>query len=432
MAIVTDVSGSSPFYGLLERGDELLCINGEPISDLLDYMYMTPDEPTETTFTVMRRGQRMDVSAECDGDFGIEYDRFLMDRERSCSNNCIFCFISQMPKGMRHTLYYKDDDFRLGLIYGNYITLTNVSDADLERIIRLKISPLNISVHTTDPQLRVFMLKNPRAALINEQLARLCAAGINMRCQIVLCRGVNDGAALERTLEDLQKLYPAVSSVSIVPVGLTRFRDGLYPLQPFDKESACAALDTVLRYGDACVKNLGTRLFYPADEFYIKAERDYPPYEFYEEFEQYENGVGMVSSYRHDLDLALSMVRPDPRPRRVCVVTGQAAAPFMRECMQKLRRRFTSMEYEVCEIKNDFFGPNITVTGLLTGHDLINQLSGRELGKSILIPSAMLRDDMFLDDVRVQDVQEALGVRCIVTDSNSAESLILAAEECLI
>jgi putative radical SAM enzyme (TIGR03279 family) len=324
---------------------------------------------------------------------------------------------------MRNTLYYKDDDFRLSLLYGNYVTLTNLSDDDIERIIKLKISPLNFSVHTTDPDLRVKMMGNPKAGRIFELLKRFADAQINMRCQIVLCKGINDGINLEKTMKDLKSLHPCISSVSIVPVGLTKYREGLYPLEPFNEEDSKKVIEQVNDFGDKTKDTLGSRLFYVADEFYIKAGIPLPGYAYYEEFEQIENGVGMMISFAQEFKDLMSSFRGNDKEINISIATGVSAKPLFETIINGLKKRLTNLKCSIYPIRNDFFGENITVTGLITGTDLINQLKDKQLGNYLLISASMLRDDKFLDDVTVKDAEKALKIK-IKKVAPSAEELV--------
>lgn len=419
MAYVTEVKKESPFFGKILLGDVLLSVNGEKIRDFLDYMYQTSFGTREVT--VCRNGNELRFTADPPAeDAGLEFDTYLMDKERSCKNKCIFCFIDQLPAQMRKTMYYKDDDFRLSLLYGNYVTMTNMTEDDVERIIKMHVSPFNVSVHTTNPQLRVKMMKNPGAARCMEILTRFRDAGINLRGQIVLCPDWNDGKELDRTLADLKTLYPQLSSVSVVPVGLTKFRDGLEPLRTFTPQECAAVARQIDAVGDQCVKEFGTRLFYVADEIYMKAGLPVPDASYYEEFEQLENGVGMIASFRRDLKESLEWMDEDfTRPVRVSMATGKITETFFREVLSAVSARFTDLQCDVYGIVNDFFGHEITVTGLVTGGDLIRQLKGKNLGDHLLIPRSMLRDDRFLDDVSVEDAERALGVNVIVTEPDA-------------
>ena len=334
-----------------------------------------------------------------------------MDKPRSCANNCVFCFIDQLPKGMRKTMYFKDDDARLSFLLGNYITLTNLSKREIERIIALHISPINVSVHTTNPELRCRMLQNPRAGESIEIMRRFAQAGIVMNCQIVCCPGLNDGEELLRSMRELEEMYPGVHSVSIVPVGLTRFREGLYPLTPFTEELAGETIDMVTAFGDECLKRHGTRIFFCGDELYIKARRELPPDEFYEEHTQLENGVGMIRLLETEFRSALMLSdAPDGLP--FSIATGVSAAPYFEKLLGMAKEKYGTINGKVYPIENDFFGRSINVTGLITGQDLIHQLRGRDLGQRLLISQNMLRrEEMdFLDDVTLEQASRELGV----------------------
>ena len=414
MAKVTSIEKNSPFYGKLLPGDDLISINGEKIHDILDYMYCVADE--KLTFTVDRNGEQVSYTAKCNGHTGVDFDTYLMDKERSCKNKCIFCFIDQLPKGMRSTVYYKDDDFRLSLLYGNYVTLTNATEEDIDRIIRLKISPLNVSVHTTNDDLRVKMMKNPNARGIMPLLRKLTDSGINLRCQIVLCKGWNDGDELVRTMKDLGSLYPNVSSVSVVPLGMTAHREGLCPLELFDKEECAAVIDTVSSFGDECYEKFGTRLFYESDEFYVKAERELPSTDYYEEFEQIENGVGSTSLFIEDFKYCIEDLDRNENHAEVSWITGKSMETIIPALLSELKEKLPNIKVNHYPIVNHFFGETITVTGLVTGSDVIDQLKNVPLGEYLIIPKVMLRDDVFLDDVSVSDVEKALKIKTAVLD----------------
>lgn len=414
MAKVTSIEKNSPFYGKLLPGDNLISINGEKIHDILDYMYCVADE--KLTFTVDRNGEQVSYTAKCNGHTGVDFDTYLMDKERSCKNKCIFCFIDQLPKGMRSTVYYKDDDFRLSLLYGNYVTLTNATEEDIDRIIRLKISPLNVSVHTTNDDLRVKMMKNPNARGVMPLLRKLTDSGINLRCQIVLCKGWNDGDELVRTMKDLGSLYPNVSSVSVVPLGMTAHREGLCPLELFDKEECSAVIDTVSSFGDECYEKFGTRLFYESDEFYVKAERELPSTDYYEEFEQIENGVGSTALFIEDFKYCIEDLDRNENHAEVSWITGKSMETIIPALLSELKEKLPNIKVNHYPIVNHFFGETITVTGLVTGSDVIDQLKNVPLGEYLIIPKVMLRDDVFLDDVSVSDVEKALKIKTAVLD----------------
>lgn len=409
----------------LRAGDELISMNDREIVDVLDYRYALLEEKLCVVFR--RAGKEKTVrlrKGEYD-ELGLEFDTYLMDGQRSCKNKCVFCFIDQMPPGLRESLYFKDDDDRLSFLFGNYITMTNLTEREVERIIELHLSPINISVHTTNPELRVRMMKNKHAGEVLSYLPRFAAAGLKLNCQLVLCPGFNDGEELDRTLRDLGKLAPAVQSVAAVPVGLTKFRDGLEPLVPFDAASAGDVIDRMERFGNEFQKTHGTRLCYPADEFYLRAGRPLPDSAFYEEFAQLENGVGMWSLLRDDYHRLLEQAVPDGRRRRVSLATGEAAAPLMQELVDETCKKWHNLTCAVYPIHNDFFGPLITVAGLITGGDLTAQLRQRPLFEELLIPSCMLRreGDLFLDDRSLAEVEAALGVKIIPVDGD-AQSLL--------
>ena len=340
------------------------------------------------------------------------FDTYLMDKQRTCRNKCVFCFIDQMPPGMRESLYFKDDDARMSFLYGNYITLTNLSEHDIQRTIRMKISPINVSVHTTNPELRCKMMHNRFAGEALKIMDRFAEAGIAMNAQLVLCPGLNDGPELERSLRDLSKLIPALKTVSCVPVGLTKYRDGLYPLRSYEPEEAAAVIDTIDRFADEQFEKTGSRVFYASDEFYLEAHRELPDNAFYGDYSQLENGVGMLTLQREQFRDAFAFFDEDDRVRKVTLATGTAAAPFLQKLVDEASERWHNLSGTVVAIQNDFFGRSITVAGLVTGQDLIAQLKSRDLGEEVLIPDVMLRyhEDVFLDDVTLPQAEEALGV----------------------
>lgn len=428
MVSITDVLPRSRAakVGLL-AGDVLVSINGHEIRDVLDYRFYLAER--ELSIEILRDGQPMCFSIrkqEYD-DIGLDFETPLMDQKHSCENKCVFCFIDQLPKGMRAPLYFKDDDSRLSFLHGNYITLTNLKEKDIQRIIDMRISPVNVSVHTTNPELRVKMMKNKRAGEVLAYLKMLADAGITLCCQIVLCRGLNDGEELTRTMHDLATLFPAMESTAIVPAGLTKFRDGLYPLEPFTPEECSAVIDQINAFGDACLKFYGSRLFYPADEFYIQAGRPLPTDEFYEGYPQIENGVGLLTDMKTCFDYELEdheeYTTQFQAPRTVSIATGFAAHDHIQSLCTELERRFDGLHIHVYPIKNNFFGDQITVAGLLTGKDLCEQLSGKELGSCLFFPSVCLRaeGDVFLDDMSPEALSEALQVPAYPLGSEAAE-----------
>ena len=410
--IIKSIDRGSPLHRKAHVGDAVISINGNKIIDVLDYKFFAYDSRLKV---LLRRpdGSEHEVTVHKSegGDLGLEFESYLMDTPRSCANNCVFCFIDQLPGGMRRTMYFKDDDARLSFLLGNYITLTNLSKREIERIIALHISPINVSVHTTNPELRCKMLQNPRAGESIETMRRFAQAGIVMNCQIVCCPGLNDGEELLRSMRDLEEMYPGVHSVSIVPVGLTRFREGLYPLTPYTKELAGETIDMVTAFGDECLKRHGTRIFFCGDELYIKAERELPPDEFYEEHTQLENGVGMIRLLETEFRSAL-MLSDEPDGVPFSIATGVSAAPYFEKLLGMAKEKYGTIKGQVYAIENDFFGRSINVTGLITGQDLIRQLKGRELGERLLISQNMLRrEEMdFLDDVTLEQASKELGV----------------------
>ena len=409
---ICHIDPDSPLRGSAVVGDALVSINGNPIHDVLDYKYFAYDTRLAVELEAPDGARRIvHIRKPEGGELGLDFETYLMDSAHSCANRCVFCFIDQMPKGMRPTLYFKDDDARLSFLMGNYMTLTNLSKREVQRIIDLHISPINVSVHTTNPELRAFMLGNKRAGETLEIMRRFSAGGIVMNCQIVCCPGLNDGKELLRTMTDLAALYPQVKSVSIVPVGLTKFREGLYPLTPFDEQLANDTLDLVEDFGAQCVERFGERIFFCGDELYLKAKRPIPEDEFYENYTQLENGVGMLRLQKTEFCGALRMAdEPDGVP--FSVAAGVSAAPFLQELIDLAHAQFPALNGRVYAIENDFFGRSINVTGLITGQDLIAQLKGRDLGERLLISSNMIRHDEqdFLDDVTLQEASEALGV----------------------
>ncbi len=395
--------------------DILISINGHEIRDVLDYMFYLTD--TSLALSLSRDGKEYTLrlsKGEYD-DIGLEFETPLMDKKHTCANRCVFCFIDQLPPGMRETLYFKDDDDRLSFLHGNYVTLTNLRDADIERLITMHISPVNISVHTTNPELRVCMMKNNRAGKVLSYLRRLADAKLALCTQIVLCKGLNDGAELDRTMEDLASYAPALRSCSIVPVGLTKYREGLYPLEAFSPEEAAAVIAQVNAFGDQCLQKYGSRLFYCSDEFYIRAGLPLPDEAFYEDYSQIENGVGMLTSMRGEFEFELDYLDdllPDFRPpRHVSVVTGYAAYDHISSLCRSLEAHVEGLKINVWRIRNDFFGESVTVAGLLTGRDVADQLKGQVLGDELLFPSVMLRadGDVFLDDMTPAELSERLG-----------------------
>jgi putative radical SAM enzyme (TIGR03279 family) len=410
----------------IETGDVLLSINGESIEDIFDYRFLISDE--ELTLEIRKEdGEIWEIDIEKfeDEDLGIEFIDELIDEAKSCSNKCIFCFIDQMPKGMRESLYFKDDDMRLSFLSGNYVTLTNMDDSHIDRIIKYRMSPINISVHTTNPDLRVFMLKNRFAANIMGKIRKLAVSGIILNCQIVLCNGINDGDELYKSLMDLTKLYPAVNSISIVPVGITKHREGLCKLEPYDKASSMEVIKKVEKLQKEFLKKHGSRIVYLADEFYIMAGKEIPGYGYYEDFPQIENGVGLIARLKYEFDDYIKNACFNPqKKRKVSIVTGVSAYNYISLFAKRLEEKYGITVY-VYKIINDFFGENVTVTGLLTGRDIVAQVSGRDLGDEVLICKCMLKadTDLLLDDYTVGMLEEALGVK-VTPVENSGKCFI--------
>ncbi|NLF35109.1 MAG: DUF512 domain-containing protein [Clostridiales bacterium] len=416
MSTIKGVDRGSPAARAgLRPGETLLTINGHPVTDVLDYKFYAYDG----LLTLTLRGAEgeeyaVKIRKEEGEDLGLEFETYLMDQARSCANRCVFCFVDQLPPGLRKTLYFKDDDARLSFLMGNYITLTNLTDREVRRICDLHISPINISVHATDPALRSLLLGHKRGGRGLEIMARFARARITMNCQIVSCPGLNDGPALQKSMEDLAALYPAVNSVSIVPVGLTRYREGLYPLRPYTPEEAAAVVDMAERYGRHCAERFGTTLFWCSDEFYLKAGRPIPADTYYEDYTQLENGVGMLRLLRSEFDSALALADEVPGVTPFSVACGVDVAAWLTEMIDRAEGKCHTKGM-VYPITNHFFGETITVSGLVTGGDLIAQLRGKDLGQRLLLPVNMLRhgEDVFLDDVTLADVERALAVRVV-------------------
>lgn len=417
----------------IEPGDVLLKINDNEIEDVFDYRYLIKDEYVEVMIR-KKDGEEwlLEIDKDYDDDLGIEFENELMSDFRSCSNKCIFCFIDQMPPGMRDNLYFKDDDSRLSFLQGNYITLTNMSDQDVERIIKMQLAPINISVQTTNPELRCKMLNNRFAGEKLKFLDKLYEGHVEMNGQIVCCKGVNDGGELRRSITDLMKYLPFMRSVSVVPAGITKYRDGLYPIPLFTKEEAGEIIDMIESYQSACFEQYGLHFIHASDEFYITAEREFPEEERYDGYIQLENGVGMMRLFRTEFAEAFAAaahgvkyhVRKHKLKRTLTVATGKLAYSTIREFTKQMMQAYPGLTIQTFAIRNDFFGETITVTGLITGQDLISQLKeqqdkGVDLGDTLLISAAMLRsgEQVFLDDVTIPQVEEALGIRVVVVES---------------
>jgi len=418
------ITGSPAAKAGVAPGDLLESINGHTVKDVLDYMYYAAE--TEVDLDIVRDGEKLEFHIDKDeyDDLGLEFDTFLMDSKQSCSNKCVFCFIDQMPPGMRETLYFKDDDARLSFLQGNYVTLTNLKQEDIDRIIQMKLN-INVSVHTTNPELRVKMMHNRFAGEKLKFIWQLAESGIKLNCQIVCCPGLNDGEELKRSLRDLGSLMPNISSMAVVPVGVTKFREGLYPLKTFTPEGAAETIDIIESFQKQFLEKFGTRTVFPSDEFYLIAKRDIPPTEVYEDYPQYENGVGMLRSLMDEFSQALDMAEWEGGDRHVTIATGYSPYPIICQLARQAEERFPQLKCDVCYIRNDFFGATITVTGLITAQDLIAQLKGRDLGDQLLLSSAMIRrgSDVFLDDLTIPDVERELNVSIRTSDSDGFELL---------
>ena len=457
--LISQISKGSIAEGLgIIPGDFLLSINDNEIIDVFDYRYLTQDSELKICIlTSSGEEKEFFVKKEEDEELGLQFEEGLMDEYKSCTNKCIFCFIDQMPKGMRKTLYFKDDDMRLSFLQGNYVTLTNLSEKDIDRIIKYRLEPINISFQTTNPSLRCMMLNNRFAGDALKKADTLFNAGITMNGQIVLCKGVNDKEELERSISDLYKYVPVLESLSVVPVGLSKYREGLYPLEPFNKEDAKAVLDTIHKWQEKAYKEHNTHFVHASDEWYILADEELPEEDKYDGYLQIENGVGMLRSFIEEFDEGLSLLNEalnayNPsffnkinikgydrsieevtgvsnisniekilkQGRSVSVVTGKIAYKYIKEMADKFTDRFPQFSINVYAIRNDFFGERITVSGLITGQDIIKQLNDKLLGEALLIPENMLRakTDVFLDDVTLTDIEKSLHISTSIVKSN--------------
>ena len=405
----------------IETGDKLISINDNTIEDVFDYHYYVNDE--EIILLIEKPdGEEWELEIEKDyeDDLGIVFEQGLMDEYRSCRNKCMFCFIDQMPKGMRETLYFKDDDSRLSFLQGNYITLTNMSDHDVDRIVKYHLEPINISFHTTNPELRCKMLHNRFAGEALKKVDKFYEGGIQMNGQIVLCKGINDGEELERSIRDMSKYLPHLQSVSVVPVGLTKYRDGLYPLESFTKEDAEKVIDTIEKWQKIFYEEYGLHFIHAGDEWYILAEREMPEEERYDGYLQLENGVGMLRLLLNEFKEAYAELKGDDRQREVSMATGFLAYPYLKKMVESLQIKYPNVTVHLYPIRNDFFGEKITVAGLITGQDLIAQLDGRCLGEKLLLPCSMLRsgEEVFLDDVTLSEVKDSLQIEVDIVKSS--------------
>lgn len=408
----------------ISAGDKLLAINDQEIEDVFDYHFLANEEYL-TVLIEKPDGEQweLEIEKEYEENLGIEFEQGLMDEYRSCRNKCIFCFIDQMPKDMRETLYFKDDDSRLSFLQGNYVTLTNMSDHDIDRIVRYHLEPINVSFQTTNPELRCKMLHNRFAGEALKKVDRLYEGGITMNGQIVLCKGINDGEELERSIRDLMKYAPQLQSVSVVPVGLSKYRDGLYPLLPFTKEDAKEVLHIIHKWQKKAYEEFGIHFIHGGDEWYILAEEELPEEERYDGYLQLENGVGMLRLLMNEFEEGYESLNGDERDREVSIATGFLAYPYIQRMADRIMEKYPKSKLHVYGIRNDFFGELITVSGLITGQDLIGQLKGKALGEKLLLPCNMLRieEQDFLDDVTLQDVKDALQVPVDIVKSSGQD-----------
>ena len=395
--------------------------------DVLDYRFYIKEEKLTLALVSNGKAKKVHLRKDEDDDLGLEFDSYLMDRQHRCTNRCIFCFVDQMPPGMRETLYFKDDDSRMSFLFGSYVTLTNLTEHDVSRLIEMHISPVNVSVHTMNPELRVKMMKNKHAGECLSILKRLADAGIKLNTQLVLCPGINDGKELEYSLSELEKLLPSIQSIAAVPVGLTKFRENLPALRTYTPQEARETIEIVDSFGERCLEKYGVRLAFCADEFYLTAGMPIPDEEYYEDYPQLENGVGLWRNLLEEFSFALteSSFEKDIE-RHVSIATGVAAYPLLVRLCRLVSEKYPLVKADVFEIKNDFFGHSVTVAGLVTGKDLISQLKAKLHAETLIIPSVMLRSegDVFLDDVSLEDVEKALSVSVRVTDANSGFELL--------
>ena len=402
----------------IEVGDLLISINGEPIHDIIEYRFLLSDEYLEVEIQKQNREVYIyEIEKDYDDDLGIEFTNPIIDKAKSCRNKCVFCFIDQLPKGMRETLYFKDDDSRLSFLQGNFVTLTNMSEEDINNIIKYRISPINISVHTTNPELRKTMIKNKFAGNLYSIMERLAEAQIQMNCQIVLCPGYNDKEELERTVSDLTKLYPYVNSAAAVPVGITKHREYLPNLEIFNEKTAGETIDQVDKLQKKYLKELGTRFIFLSDEFYIMANRKLLDYDEYEGFIQFENGVGMISKFEREIKDYLENLSEDHKSKikKVSIATGHSAYEFMCEMAKCIMEKCPNVQIDVYKIINNFFGDTITVSGLVTATDIIDQLKDKNLGETLYIPRSMLKADeeIFLDNITLENLSDIMGLEVV-------------------
>ena len=406
----------------LEKGDSILAFDGEEAVDVLDYEYYEGQETFSIT-VLTKDGEKVDVDIEKDIDetLGLNFDESAYLKSRACRNKCIFCFVDQLPKGMRKSLYFKDDDWRMSFAAGNYVTFTNLTEKEIQRILSKKFSPLYVSVHASDDNVRRAMLQNKTAQDIIPLLKRFADAGITMHTQIVLCPGVNDGEVLQKTMDDLYALYPYVNTLAVVPVGLTKFRDGLTQVKPLDEEDAKKVLEMTDRFAQKCKEENGCRFVYCSDEFYLKAKKDFPTYGEYGSFSQIEDGVGLITKFKKEFDDAVKNFT-SAKEGSFTLVTGVSAYPFIKSLADELKKKF-GVKCEVIRVENEFFGKSVTVSGLLTARDILAALSKTEVGDTVLLPRVLLREikDVFLDDVTLDEFKKAVGRKVETVENDGAD-----------
>ena len=423
--VIIKIEENSIAYEMgIEPGDILISINDKEIKDVFDYRYLIQDEYIDV---IIRKpnGEEWELEIEKDDfeDLGIVFESGLMDKAKSCSNKCIFCFIDQNPKGMRKTIYFKDDDSRLSFLQGNYITLTNMKDEDLDRIIFYHLSPINISVHSTDMEIRKFMLKNPNSVKLMEQIDKLASANIKMNFQVVLCKNINDGKSLDKTIQDLSKYIHLGSSMAIVPLGVTKYRDGLTQIESFSKQDCINIIKQVEKWQQKFKKEQNTKFVFLSDEFYLKADIPLPNGEYYEGYPQLENGVGMITLMEEEFFEYFNKIKGDSIERNYSVATGKLAYPLIKKLCDKICEKFTNTKINVYEIKNEFFGETITVSGLLTGVDIVKQLKSKDLGSILFLPENCIRadDTVLLDDMDITDIEKQLNIKVCLSKDNGSD-----------
>jgi len=423
---IIDVRRDSIAHELgIEKNDILFSINNEEVEDVIDYKYMISNEYVGLRIK-KTSGEIYDyeIEKDIDEDLGIEFENPLMDKVKTCTNKCIFCFIDQLPSNLRQSLYIKDDDTRLSFLSGNYLTLTNLKEKDIDKIIKYGLSPLKVSVHSTNPEIRLKMLKNKKAGNIMNILQKFSCTNIKIDCQVVLCKDLNDGQELVKTIENLRDLYPNIRSIAVVPVGLTKYREGLPKVKGFDKKSAEEVLKIIKKFNAKYTKEIDTNFVFASDEFYILANTPIPSYKYYEKFQQVENGVGMTRLFEYEVHEELKKVEKScDRNKEIVLLTGELAYNNLLELSKKIMQKYNNLELEVVKIKNEFFGEKITVSGLITGRDIINQLKDNYQNKNLIIPDNMLKfnEQIFLDDIRISDIEDELNSNIIVSKVEGSE-----------